>query len=490
MGLHVILQIDKKELLIGENPVCTLTLENSGPQAVDVAHPDYGSGMLTFRSVRLLSGDEVLSRGEVAVRGDKFEMVRLGSGDKIQTFISLTDKVSLNIPGDYAVSAIYNIPDGREPVESNVVRIKLRHFSVNNPYLPAVTTTNIPAVFVDPSVKPPEIIMARFIVADGGGLYGIRSIAETRLGARPFLSLPPNGNWADHRWFAWLEDDIFRAVFLDGLTEKSAETQLRLEAGRAEIIPPLAIAAGDSGSASGAALVWLEEKGKAGATVRRIDLTLNEGGVSAVGSWKYRITGERPSWMMSYLPSNGDRLFTFIRSDIGGQGLYLLPWPKENMSPVSLKKVIDWPRDEYVAAGAVLNEEDEIRGATLVWNSSEGKKVLELVTWKVNAGGNGEELERDVLPWSPMMAIGKAIVRVRQDGVAAVLMRSDDYNWSVWDGEKKSLNDVPEPYTKTKKSINIAFKDQEEIVLICADFPAGLVIKRMDGSDLPPAFPE
>ena len=66
MGLNVKFDINKTELLVGEHPICILTLENTGPELLKVIHPDCGKGMPCFRLTEVKSGAETFIRGETS----------------------------------------------------------------------------------------------------------------------------------------------------------------------------------------------------------------------------------------------------------------------------------------------------------------------------------------------------------------------------------------------------------------------------------------
>lgn len=485
MGLNVKFDINKTELLVGEHPICILTLENTGPELLKVIHPDCGKGMPCFRLTEVKSGAETFIRGETS-RGSIAEVVELALGQKLQSYISLLDAVDLRTPGEYAISVVYSYNDDRDQAESEPVRIKIRHFSSRNLFLNSVRGSVFEGVFISPAADPPDVVLANFSIKPNGGFEGVHSVGKATLMARPCLSLPPNKASSLGSWIAWIDKGKLVFTHFDTTIGASKVAELKLGTAQAEIIPPLYIEPDSSSQTNGAALVWMDGLPPNQSSIQMINLEREKAKVRARLAAKIDVAGDRPKWMMSHVLSDGTKLVTFIRSTEGTLSLYLTTWPDRKAPAIGLRKLLDWKAD-FVASGATLGLSDEIYGASLVWTGPEHERKLELIGWTIEPKGPVKEHYRQVIPWSPLIPIGAANVRVRAYGTPALLILAlDDYSWSVWDGFKKELTPLPEPYTYTKMPMDIAFLNQRDVVLICAEAIGGFSVKQMDGSNLPP----
>ncbi len=488
MGLNVDFIIDQPEILIGERPSCTLTLKNIGTGPLEVVHPESAGEMLGYRVMELFRGDETFTTGETADE-DIVPMITIDSGKNFQVRLSLPESVNLQTPGEYAISAVFLYNDGRDRAESEIARLRVRQLSVYNLYIASMQSSEVDAVFVNPASKPSEIVLAQFRVEAEGGLERLKSLGKVESIPKPIMSLAANGQWAPAYWIAWAENSRLQFIYFDQESDIATTASFQAPDSFAEIIAPLYIE--DSGEAEagcrGAALLLLDGSTPNSWSLRVMNLSPSNSGISGQLEAMYEITTERPRWIKNYTLSDGTRFVTFISYTGNKLGLYLSPCPDSSTQAIELHNLFSWD-DEFIASGTTLGFADEIFGATLVWSGVPDNRTLELIIWKFDFKEKTHEQYRQILPWSGMTPIGSATVRVRPDGIPAVLLRSTEHNWSVWDGLDEKIKPLPAPYTNTKSSIDLAFLNQSEVVLICTEAIGGFSVKQMDGSDLPPLF--
>ncbi len=487
-SLKVRLTINKTKFLAGERPLCTLTLKNTGNEAIELLHPNCGNGITSFRVIEIQSGIETFEKRELPP-DDIPQMITILPDREFRTRVDLLNKIHLSAPGEYAVSAVYFSTDNRYQAESQPIRLKITPFAVNNLFLDSVQTSEVNGVFVNSAAKPSQITLAEFRIAVKGGLESIYSAGKTSPTMHPYMSKPPNNGRSSGKWIAWIEGENLKYTHYDTGTKNNTRhvAEIKLPHGQPEIIPPLYIESADDPliKQKGAAIIWLDGSKPNSSSMQVINLEKDEPANIAKIDGKVSIAAARPKWMMSHTLSNSTKLVTFLSYDQEKLSLYLVPWPDRIGSEGHLQKLLTWNNDEFVAGGATLGFGDEIYGATLVRSGLADSRSLELIVWKYDAKEKIVEQYRQILPWNEMLPIGSATVRVRPDGFPAVLLRSNEYKWLVWDGLDKKMKSLPAPYSDTKKALDLAFFNQSEIVLICADTGSGIMVKRLDGSDLP-----
>ena len=488
MGLNVTLEVNKTELLVKEQPICVLTLENDGSDPVEIVHPDCEQGMPCFRVIQVDTGAETFVRSP-SRRGAEPDMVEIPARGQVRLYLDLLNRVDLRIPAEYAVSVVYFYNGNKDQAESAPVRLKIRPLAASRLELHSVRGGCIDAVFLNPIVDPADVVVTDFRIIQEGGAGDVSPVGKAPLLSRPRISSPPNKKVGAGVWVAWFEKNELMYVHFEPDQGATATGRLKIRTLPAAIVPPLYIAAREGGqeNTNGAVLLWTGGIEGAASTLQVVEVDRSADKARAKLTGKVEVAGARPDWMKSHVRSDGNKYVAFLRSSGETVGLHLTAWPDGMTPSIGVQKLMDL-KGRPVTSDSTINLEDEICGATLLWTGPEEQCTLELVGWRIGTRGKAHETYREKIPWSQHVPVGAAVIRVRPSGTPAMLIRPNDYQWSVWHGFKKELVPVPEPYTDTKRPIDIAFLNATDVVLICAETVGGFSVKQLDGSDLPP-FP-
>lgn len=485
MSLEITFTIGKTDLILGESPVCTLRLKNTGQAPLVVPTPQGGSGMPAFRVLHVSTGVERLLRGNIRPAGQALSQ-ELGQNESVETYIPLLDEISLPSVGEYVISAVYEYNAGKSVAESAPVRVKIRPMAVRNLFVDTVQGAVVQGVWVNPAGDPPDIVAGRFDILPGGGVESIEAIGKGTLLSRPIISMPPNNTPSAGRWIAWIDKAALAFVHRHQMGGASRPGKFKLSTANVEIVPPVYNEPNKKTKVrgGGAALIWLEKEGGQSSALQIISLLADGDRVKAKAGAMIDLPGPRPKWMMQHVRSDSTRLVTFINASGDHLSLNSTTWPDQALTTRQARKLKDW-EGEFLAAGATMGLDDVIRGALLIWVGSDPTRKLEMLRWSIDAKGTLSEEQREAIPWPATVPVGPATVRVRVTGIPAALLRAHGRDWSVYDGFGH-LMPVPAPYQQTNLQIDFAFFGGQEVVLICAELTGGLSVKRMDGSDLPP----
>ncbi len=487
MPLQVLFSIEKTELVVGESPSCLLQIKNTGSEPLKIFQPLGGGGMPSFRVVSVKSGSDKVIQGSVQSGGIPSTQM-LSPNQEVELTIPLLHNIKLLLPDDYLISVVYEYNNGMNRAESIPVKVKVHHMAVTNLFLDSVQGSGINGVWINPAKDPPDVMVTSFNLMMGNGVGKITPVGKAGFECRPVISLLPNTFPGFGQWVAWIREGSLEYVYHDEAIPLGRVEKFDLSSAQAEIVPPLYIKSNtDYGvRAPGDVILWMSGDSPQNSSVQLINLVPVGETVVVEPGTKFSINGGRPEWAMNHARSNGSRLITFIRAGNRNVGLNSLPLPKQGGmgTSINVSPLVDWEGD-LVAAGATMDLGDVIRGAVLMWTGPKDNQKLELVGWSIDANGGTSEHYRETIPWGPTVPVGAAKVRVRENGVPAVLLRPIEPDWFVYDGEG-NLKPVPGPYKETSLEMDMAFLGGTEVVLICTELTGGFSVKRMDGRGLAP----
>ncbi len=485
MSLQVSLTIDKADLLLGENTGCRLLLENTGSDAITLNNPE-NEGFFVYRVVQLDTGAEMIMKGE-PYKSAKPTVAEVPPGGTIKASAPLLRDITWPTPGKYTLSVLYNYQqdDIKEMAESQPVSVTVRPLTVRNLSLDNSNSNFITGSFINSAADPPDIVLARFKICEGGGVKGIEHIGQGSLLTKPFKAVPGNMNPGAGEWIAWLDKEQLHCINWDWMGKTATKGLLKIPGTEAKIVTPVYIAPKAYGSSrsDGTVLLWANDQKSGQSTLNNIQLKVLDKKVKVELLTAISIPGPRPKWSMPYVKSDLTRRLVFLRSQHGKLSLTVTPWPGDKTTG-QMRMVHEWS-GEFVGASATLGEDDVLRGAVLMWTGQQSRQ-LELVGWTMDdAKGKIQEDYRETVPLGSSVPISSLKVKVRITGMPTVLMRKYENEWVIYDAFGKMM-ELPAPYNYTKYSLDFAFYGLRDVVLICAEITGGLSVKRMDGSDLPP----
>jgi len=282
-----------------------------------------------------------------------------------------------------------------------------------------------------------------------------------------------------------MEEDVLRFVQWTWYDRSGVEGKLKVPGGEGEVIawPCIEPSAPNVERGNGAVLLWTSDARGGEATLHVVQLQASGRSAKARVETSVAFGSPRPRWSMSCALSDGSRRLVGLRPADGKLELFAMPWPtgKTIVRPPALLR---W-EGQFCQAGATVRSDDELRGAVLIWTGKGDDRKLELIGWTIAADGKTAEHFRQTVPWASSVPIARAIVKVRITGMPSVLLHKQDTGWVLYDAFTH-LTEVPEPYDKTKLPLDFVFYGVRDVLLICAKLTGGFVVKRMDGSDLPP----
>src|SRR5258706_8260080 len=206
MPLDVTFKITRTELLVQENPICQLTLANSGKTTVNILNPSFNPHMPILRIIELRTGIETFQQAPIPFTGDY--VTPLAAGQQIQAVFSLLSKGRLGMPGDYEISCNLHYVQGKK-VESNAVKVSIRPVTAKNLSLVFVQGGWAPVqygVCVNIAADPPQIAQYCFNPLVKGGIADAQTVVKTTMRAAPVAAAPPNKSVSHSHWIGWVED--------------------------------------------------------------------------------------------------------------------------------------------------------------------------------------------------------------------------------------------------------------------------------------------
>ncbi len=451
MNLRAELKVEREEILVQENPLLFLTVTNVGPEPVRIEDPQDGA---RFRVLDLRTGEE--SMPPKASRGiHGAPEIELAPGKNLVSCHSARTHLSIVEPGDYEVTAVLT-----GPTLSSPARIRVRPVVPRNLSLDTVQGGDSFGVWVDLASDPPRIVRSLFSVRMGGGVEESLPIAVAHSGAEPIPSLPPNGQDRMRHWVGWLEGRELRYTHVS--RELGVAPTGRLEVGDARLFAPLAADPVKDTRVRPSCWAVLSRAN------RILLASLSVDGASIGPSLE--LEGPPLSWARVHTRSKGERFVTGIQ----GTSLQRIPWsPRQFERPQALHR---W-EGEFVAAGALLDLEDRVRGAVLLRRGDRWA----CASWELDATDEFRVTGEVDVPWESTLV--RAQVRPGPAGTASILLRNEEGVWSLFDGA--TVRKLPAPACATRLPMEPAYLGPHEPVLIIAESRTGFRISRMDGRALP-----
>ena len=139
---------------------------------------------------------------------------------------------------------------------------------------------------------------------------------------------------------------------------------------------------------------------------------------------------------------------------------------------------------EFVSAGATMDNDDALQGATLLWVGDESDKKLVRIGWEIDRDNKFSETGRHPLAWAYTRGIERAVVRVNPRGLCVVLLREAGGGWSACDVHD-NIALLPEGFDQSKLPVEAAFLTLSEPILMCGEPDSGFRLIRLDGKPLP-----
>ena len=482
MPLKISFSIDKTQLIVGENSVCQKQLTNTGQKSLEIIQPVSGGGLPAFRVKNIRTGTEELIQGNIMPNAIAPTRI-INPGEVINIPLPLLNCVGELLVGEYLISAVYKLNNGREYVESDTVKVNIGQVEVSNLFLDSVRGTTVNGVFVNSGSVIPQIVAARFDLGIDGGVKMMMPVGKGTLQSRPYISMPPNNAPSLGNWIAWTENNLLEFIHYDVEMGLSTSGKFTLPSNNCEIVPTLYIKqnAAFGFRAAGEVIVWSGGESSLDSSLQFINLISTEDKVTAQPGMSVNLAGEHPEWIRHYARSDGSRFITFLRKYNHKICLYALLLPEKGGAVI--KQLKEWTGD-FVAVGATLGFDDVLRIAVLFRGDEGGDQKLEVLGLALDSGNKITKYHQSIIPWGATANIESAKVRVRYNGDPAILIRPPDGRWTVYDGYGK-LVPVPASDNESQLEIDIAFFNGTEIVMICAEMNSTITIRRLDGSDLP-----
>lgn len=488
MSLTIALKIDRQEFLLGEDPILTIALANNTPDDIEFLEPEPGAEWPMFRLVGVHTGQEQLFGGKPPP-GPRFRprFADLEPRETKSFQRTLSSCAKIDSPGEYLLSAIIESGDPPRRIESEPIKFNVKSFvgrglTINNP-------SNVCAelAFINDRGEASEIVLADVVLAVGGGISNLRRVAPAPEFARPVLSRPPNRAATIGRWIAWIEESSLCAVHS---SDQLGPTSIA----RAKLPGPGAIITGPIFSASNiipavrargeAAIICLEE-GTIRWRFRSFELKAEGDKAALAPIADVPFPWGRPEWIQCLYRSDPDRKFVlFAVQDKGKTKVYVAPWPAKAAPQLDAALAAEWDA-RFVAAHAAVDVEDTIRGCVIGLMESPDEKTYEVLTWAADAKGAFADEPLGALPWPTLNPIESMQVRVRTEGVPAVLLRDLKGERHLFDGGGFA-GPIAEPYRRTPLPIELAFMNDANAVLIVARIGGGFEVRTPAGGPLPP----
>ncbi len=486
MPLEVRLEIERTDLLVQENPYATIAFTNTGKAPIQYLHPAGHENSPMMRVIDVRTGAETMQVGHSPHAGE--QPTPLLPGQTVTHRFKLRTRLNLTLPGEYQVSAIMLGDLGKERGESNKVTVKIKPASSRAISITSVSGgwASVSYLFsINPMVEPTQITRHVVGFTNESGVDDARLICKAPMLAEPVGSSPRNRSVATNHWIAWIEDDSMRFVYFDGdKGEATSPGKWTLPGKESMIVAPLNIEPRTDRTKppAGAALVWTGDPVSRTSFVQVVDLP--SPGKATAGS-KAVLTSYRPLDIASHARSDGKRLMTYIESSGAGISLHTMPWPDQALASNPPKKLAEW-KAEFVpgGAGAVLDKEDTVRGATLMLTDPDTNPKPVIVKWSLDSKQQFTQEAADPVEWPYAKVIRRAIVRVGPDGTPAALLGDMEGNWFFYDGYE-SVKPVPAELAMTGMPLEMVFVDRGRPILIGSVPSRGLKLLYPDGKGLP-----
>ncbi|MCC6661586.1 MAG: hypothetical protein IT437_11950 [Phycisphaerales bacterium] len=483
MPLDLKLHIPKTDLLVQENPRCTLVYTNTGKQPLQYLHPASHENSPVFRILEISTGIETFQAGHPPEFGEK--PITLPPGQAVTFEFLLRDRLELTLAGEYEVRAVARYDLGKDSAESNRIKLRIRPVSARNLSMVSVSG-GWSSVWYGFSVNamgdPPSIVRHTIGFTNESAIDTVAAGPAAPLSAVPIGACPSNGFAATGQWAAWLDEGVLRFMYFDASGAATAASKWGLPAPEAAIVSPLHTDPDDDPARApgGAALVWL---GDPGARTGYVQVVAFPSPGRAVAGARTAIPHFRPIDPRSHALADGRRFVTYWARTDEGCALHTLPWPDQAKADNPPRELQRWPA-EYIASGSVLDAEDTLRGATLMLMEPQTHRRPVIIPWSLDAKGRFEVKETDPVEWPYAREIIRAVVRVGPDGGPAALLVDPEGAWHFYDGFEK-VAPVPLSLSLTRLPMDLLFVDRGTPMIVGPTPGQGIKVLFPDGKPLP-----
>ncbi len=477
MALEVKFTVTTPNLRLQEDTASNFVLTNTGRDPLRVGNPAMTPTLPRLRVLNIKSGAEKIYQrtrpgGSITPIEDA-----LAPGKSFDHDLMLLDLPRELGPGEYDVALGCRYNKGADFAESAPVRVKIRATTARNLAIDATGHQDFFGAWVNLAEDPAEIVRMEFGVVRGGRAQDLRLMAKAGLGAAPVLSAPRNKETCRHHYAAWIDGAEVKFVHFHDTQGSSNVRSISIPGGEVRIVSPLHSdpTPEDDGRPAGALLLWMGEKGKAESQLQALKLT--DGGATAQA--RTPLAGPKPSWLGSFVRSDGRRLALAVQASAGKVVLSLLPWPGV---PGALKKLGEW-KGEFVDAAYAQDGGDTLHGAILIRTGIEAHNDLDRVDFQIDAKEAYVQKQVERISIDPNDPVASAIVRVSDQGAVAALLKGGSGAWSVYDG--KTVVPLSEPLKTTPYPLDLGFLDDGAPILLAGGKDAGFRLLTAAGGPIP-----
>ncbi|HEX7901278.1 MAG TPA: hypothetical protein VF950_26200 [Planctomycetota bacterium] len=477
MALDVKLAFQRTDLLYQEDSAFTLTLTNAGADPLKVTDPTRVDTTLAIKVIHVKSGVERLYSHPREGKQPAPRELPLASKKSLTATLSLQWIAYLS-PGEYDVSAVYPYNGGALTAESAPVRIKIAPTTPRNFVLDSVQLDAPVGFWVDLGQDPPQIVRTRFDIQLGGQVRQLLRVAKGGLRTLPVPSRSPNGVWVDGHWAGWLEGGELHVAHVDPELGTSASQKLALPAGDATIVHPLYTdpPAKPGVRPGGALLLKLSTPGRDG--FRLVPVTLASDRVTA--GTALDLPGPAPSWIASFAASDKRRVVLYAQEKGGQVALSTVPWTGGPPRELGTFK-----GELAGAAVTAAIDADLLRGTLITRLGLAEHGALERSDFELGPKGEFTPKPMGRIPAPGDDHFTEALPRVSRSGAVAALLRDQKGQRHLYDGTAATL--LPDPYKTSPYPLDVAFKGEDQPVLLAAFKDAGFRIVLPNGQPVPSA---
>ena len=218
------------------------------------------------------------------------------------------------------------------------------------------------------------------------------------------------------------------------------------------IVPPLNHFSGAQGT-EGKFFLW--QSNPEGTISRFQAVHVNPKG-NAEAQANAMLEGTQPVWTRAAFLKNQTSRTYAASHEKSNLALQAVIWP-ENGEPEPAKSLGQWD-GEFIGAGTMLDGEDTVHGAILVWENgpAESRRLL-LHPWRHDAEGEYEAAAEPIeIPREPGQRPIDAVVAVNVRGEPRVLVLFQDEGWRYFDPEG-GLKALPEAIANTDGPLDLLF---------------------------------
>lgn len=449
MPVNVELKIEPAEALVEQDLTYQLKLTNTGKAPVAILHPLVAVTMPIWHVRSIDTGEERIFQGK-QYKFRALETQPLEAGESFDCELPLLEKVSIEKPGTYEITAEYHWDGDKYSAISNPVRVKLVPTAPRDLHLVSVAgglSVQYLGVWRQDDEEGSQLLLAKFGFYDRPNVSSVTLLGSVgKSPVKPYLSVPVNREIVSRQWIAWLEDGAIAGFRVEDMKKDGKLVKrLKLPEVKTMIFPPLLPLPESSqdGEAAVVVLCQTSDIGKSNIQIAVIEddgrieegpATPLEGGPAIWGTGVALISGER-------------RVFSVAR-DVQGEKktltLQCTSWPKgaPQLKPMGSVKF----EGDLLAARLFLGEEDEIHGAVLAQVvDAKGEVSVALHPWSQNKEGKIEPGEPVKVDWQTTESVreGKIGVTTQAETFGALRDKNDAWYFLRVDGGRGKVSPIP-----------------------------------------------